>query len=211
MSALNQPCSLLLFPSIFCPSKWHSFDRQCYKQYCSGFAWDRVSFLRSSYQGVLITAEQRLHRVKAFSASPTTPPMSRLGVHEKVGGGTAGTVDPSYPRDIPCHATSCSACKARGRRRKGKMFRAMAFIFPNVCHMWWSPAFLEMAEQLPADGKQGMNSLFCFACRCSFWFTYQTVFNSTHGFSHLHLLVLSPIPLVRRETAAVWCLVAGWG
>ena len=48
--------------------------------------------------GVLVTAEQCLHRVKAFSASHTTPPASRLGVHEKLGGDTAGTADPNCPK-----------------------------------------------------------------------------------------------------------------
>ena len=45
-------------------------------------------------QDVLITAEQRLHRVKAFSSHPTTP-ASGLGVHKKLGGDTAGTADPN--------------------------------------------------------------------------------------------------------------------
>jgi len=35
------------------------------------------------------------HRVKAFSASYPTPPVSGLGVHKKLGGGTAGTADPT--------------------------------------------------------------------------------------------------------------------
>ena len=37
-------------------------------------------------------AEQCLHRGKAFSASHTAPPASRLGVRKKWGGDTAGTV-----------------------------------------------------------------------------------------------------------------------
>jgi len=43
-----------------------------------------------------------------------------------------------------------------------------------------------MAEQLPADGKQGLNSLFCFACVLGFCFTYLTVFISTHEFSQFY-------------------------
>ena len=40
------------------------------------------------------------------------------------------------------------------------MFGLMKFIFPDNQHAWWSPAFLEMGEHLPADEKQWMTSLF---------------------------------------------------
>jgi len=33
-------------------------------------------------------------------------------------------------------------------------FRVTAFVFPSNHDKQWSPAFLEMAEHLPADGKQ---------------------------------------------------------
>jgi len=56
-----------------------------------------------------------LHRVKAFSTPHICPPVSRLGVHENLGGGTAD------PREIPDHVTSCSAIKVGGR---GKFARA---------------------------------------------------------------------------------------
>ena len=46
-------------------------------------------------QGCLSYAEQRLYRVKAFSAPHTTPPASRLGAHKKLGRDTAGTADPN--------------------------------------------------------------------------------------------------------------------
>jgi len=39
-------------------------------------------------------AEQCLHSMKTFSASRTTLPASRLGVHKKLIGDTAGTADP---------------------------------------------------------------------------------------------------------------------
>ena len=44
------------------------------------------------------------------------------------------------------------------------MFGATAFVFPRHRYARRSPAFPEMAERLPANGKQRMNSLFCFAC-----------------------------------------------
>ena len=58
---------------------------------CFGFVLETALII----QGGLVTAEQCLHRVKAFSASHTTPPASRLGVHKKLGGDTVGTADPS--------------------------------------------------------------------------------------------------------------------
>jgi len=41
----------------------------------------------------IVCAEQCLHRVKAFSASLTTPPTSRLGMHKTLEEETAGTAD----------------------------------------------------------------------------------------------------------------------
>lgn len=39
------------------------------------------------------------------------------------------------------------------------MFRVLAFVFPSHHYGWWSPAFLGMAELLPAQGKLMMNFL----------------------------------------------------
>ena len=50
---------------------------------CFGFVLETVLIT----QYVFIRAEQHLHRVKAFSASHTTPPVRRLGVHKEVGRG----------------------------------------------------------------------------------------------------------------------------
>ena len=59
-----------------------------------------------------------------------------------------------------------------------------------------------MAEHLPADGKQWMNSLFCFACVHSFCFTYSTVFNSTHTFSHFYSPSSLPHPISVGDQAS---------
>ena len=50
---------------------------------------------------ILVIAEQFLNKVKAFSASHTAPPVSRMGVHKKLGGDTAGTADPNWPKGYP--------------------------------------------------------------------------------------------------------------
>ena len=105
-----------------------------------------------------------------------------------------GQLTPSDQRDIPYYMASCSAYKAGGRRRTGRLFGLMEFVFSSNYYAWWSPAFLEMAEHLPADGKWWRNSLFCFACMRSFCFIYSTVFISIHEFSHFYLLILCPIP-----------------
>lgn len=52
-------------------------------------------------------------------------------------------------------------------------------------------AFLEMAEQLPDNGKYWMNSLFCFARACSFCFIYET-FSQPMSFCSFTLPTLSP-------------------
>lgn len=44
---------------------------------------------------VLVIAEQCLHSAKAFSAAHAAPAARGLGVHEKLGGDTAGTADPN--------------------------------------------------------------------------------------------------------------------
>lgn len=48
------------------------------------------------------------------------------------------------------------------------MSGVMVFVIPRHCYMGWRPAFLEMAEHLPAGGKWGIDSLFCFVCVQSF-------------------------------------------
>lgn len=44
----------------------------------------------------LVIAEQCLHNVMVFSASPTALPVSVLGVHKRLRGETAGTDDPKW-------------------------------------------------------------------------------------------------------------------
>jgi len=41
-----------------------------------------------------------------------------------------------------------------GKKKEGGMFEGVAaFVFPSNHCVWWSPAFLEMAGHMPADGK----------------------------------------------------------
>jgi len=79
-------------------------------QVCADFGWGSVNFLHSSHYGAMfwicaensvdntgmffVIAERCLDRIKAFSAPHHALAASGLGVHRKVGGGTAGTADP---------------------------------------------------------------------------------------------------------------------
>ena len=48
--------------------------------------------------GMFLLLLSSAYSVKAFSASHTIPPVRRLGVHKKLGGDTAGTADPNWPK-----------------------------------------------------------------------------------------------------------------
>lgn len=116
---------------------------------------------------LLLLSKQHFHfhSAKAFSLCHSALLVGRLGVHQQLGGDTAGRAE---LRDIPYCMALCSAIKAR-ERKKGETSGFMAFVFPSNCHTWHSPAFLEMDEQLPTDQTEQTNSLFCFACADSFW------------------------------------------
>lgn len=60
--------------------------------------------------------------IKAFSAPHTTPAVTGLGVHEELGGDTAGTAAPGYPKghSIP-YSFMLSVNISWGRRRMGHL------------------------------------------------------------------------------------------
>lgn len=112
-------------------------------------------------------------------------------MHKNLGWDTARAADPWALWDIPHHRGSCSACKAEGRRKVGR-FGMMVFVFPNNCYKWWSPALLEMADDLmPAHGKQWINSLCCFACVGAFAFPIKLSSSQLTRFLAFSLLILS--------------------
>ena len=136
---------------------------------CFGFVLKTVLITQRcfSYCWAGLTQSQGLF---CFSPQPTS---------EQAEGGTRswegtqpGQLTPTDQKDIPDHMTSCLAYKAGGRRRNRGTFGVTTFVFPSHCYAWWSPAFLEMAEHLPAHGKLWMNSLVCFVCMCGICFTY---------------------------------------
>lgn len=66
-------------------------------------------------------------------------------------------------------------------------------------------------EQLPADGKWGINSWFCFPCMHSFRFTYQILFVSIHEFAHFYPSDSLPHPIVGSEIVTLCGIVVSLG
>jgi len=63
-------------------------------------------------------------------------------LNQSVGWGTRswegtqpGQLAATDQRDFLWHMTSCSAYKGGGRRKKGAVFRMMAFVFPSNCYI----------------------------------------------------------------------------
>ena len=135
---------------------------------CFGFSMKRTLIMQGcfSYWWAVLTQSQGLF---CFSLHAT---------REEAGGAQEawrGHSHDSWPRltqgifhAVWHHAQHIKLREEEGRGTNG----AMAFAFPCNPYMQWSPASLEMAEHLPADGQQGMNSFFCFACTRGFCFTY---------------------------------------
>ena len=64
---------------------------------CFGFVLETVLIIVGFVFviAVFVIAEQCLHSLRAFSASHSTPPVSRLGVHKELEGDKAGMADPN--------------------------------------------------------------------------------------------------------------------
>ena len=122
-----------------------------------------------------------------------------------------GQLTPTDQRDIPHHMASCSAYKAGGRRRKGGTFGVMAFVFPIHRYTWWSPAFLEMAEHLPANGSSEWIPCFVLLACTAFALPIKLSLTQPTCFLTFTLPILSLIPPGAGERAAGWCWAACWG
>jgi len=108
-------------------------------------------------------------------------PAGRVGMHKKMGGDSAGTSDPSWPKEysIPYNVLN--------NKNQGRCLQ----LFPSNCYAWWSPAFLGVAEHLPPDGKWWMNASFCFACERSFAFPIKLSLSQPTSFFTVTLPPLS--------------------
>jgi len=72
-----------------------------------------------------------LHRAKEFSAFNVALPMKGCRCTRSWEGMLPGQLTPNDQRDIPYYMVSCLAIKVGKRRRKGRMFEVMAFVFPR--------------------------------------------------------------------------------
>ena len=128
---------------------------------------------------------------------------------KKLEGDTARTADPNWSKAYSTASDVILSNKIWGKERT---FRVLVFVFPSKHYAWWSPAFLEMAEHLPANGKYWINSLFYFACtRIAVALLIKLSLSQATSFLTFTLLILSPIPPGGSEQVAVWGLVASWG
>ena len=85
---------------------------------------------------MLVIAEQYLHGVKAFSA-----PARRLGVHKKLGGDTARTADPNWPKACPAPYHVVLSIKSWGKKKEGGKFGVMPFCLPKSLLRVMEPCF----------------------------------------------------------------------
>lgn len=79
---------------------------------------------------------------------------------QEAGRGLSQDRRPKMTKGLLNIVLSSKSCVKEERR----MFEVMVFPLPSNCHVLWSPAFQEVTEHLPADGKHWMESLICFAC-----------------------------------------------
>lgn len=93
-------------------------------------------------------------------------PVCSLGMHEKLRGDITGTADLNWPKGypIPYYVILSNKRWERkvGRRWCSELQHLIAQICLSLPH-GVSSTFLEMADHLPGDGKQWINSLFLFA------------------------------------------------
>ena len=80
------------------------------------------------------------------------PASKGLGVHQELEGTQPGQLAQTDQRDIPHHVALCLAMTAGGKE-EGGMLGVVAFVFPRNHEVPRSPAFQELAEHLPMDGK----------------------------------------------------------
>lgn len=83
--------------------------------------------------------------------------------------------------------------------------------FPSNHYVCRSPDFQEAAKHLPANGKQKINSLFCFACACSLPSHIKLSWSWTTSGSHVCPSDSLPHPLEEWNKGLGRGLAASWG
>lgn len=128
---------------------------------------------------------------------------SRLGVHKKLGGDTTRTADRNWPKGYFLPNDIVISSKSLGKRRRKRGHSRLWHLFSQVTGVC-AEALLprEVAGHLPANGKQRINSLFCFPCMHSF----TSLIKLSLAQSILIFLFWFPLPSCQghSEQAAVW-------
>jgi len=136
------------------------FFRVARMRLCFGFVLETALITQGcfSYCWAAFTQSQSLF------GSSHRPASEWAGGAQESGRGRSQDSWPQLAKGI-LHATRHHARHTKlGKKEAGGHFGMMAFVFPSNRYPWWSPAFLEVAEHWPADGKWWINSLFWFAC-----------------------------------------------
>lgn len=98
---------------------------------------------------------------------PLCPPQHPGQGYPRSWGDTA-RVQPQQPQGSARPQGAMLSHGTEWKKHKVGAFKLLHFVFPSNIYIGWSPAFLEMAKHLAADGKQWMNFLFWFAWKCHF-------------------------------------------
>jgi len=104
------------------------FFVEAYIMLCYGFL---IKIVGLAHQW-LSCCREVLTQSQGLLCSLCCPASKELGLHKKLGGDRARTSDPSPTKGFS-HMTSCSAIKARLKKKGAGMFRMMAFVFPRNC------------------------------------------------------------------------------
>lgn len=94
-----------------------------------------------------------------------------------------GQMTPADQRNIPHEMVSCSACRAE-ERRKGRTFGVMEFVFPTHYFLMVRPCFPGWTAACPWEVLNEFPAFHCL--HAQLFFTYWTLFISTHAFSYFY-------------------------
>ena len=169
---------------------------------CFGFVLKKELIIQGcfSYCWAVLTQCQGLF---CFSHRPNS---EWAGGAQKAGKGHIQDADPNWPQGYSTPYDVMLSTKklgeAEGRGGCSELWSPDGRVMEPCCHgNGW----------MPAEGKQWMNSLFCFACMPSFFFTYETVFISAQKFSYFYRSGSVPQPTgAGSEGPVVWYLAADW-
>lgn len=147
---------------------------------------------------------------KAFSAFGTATLPEEAGGAWEVGRRHSWDRWPHLTKGILQTMWHCVSIWSVGKEEviMGRCLELMVFVSPSqLCVLW--PCSPGDGWNLPAHGKQWINSFFCFACVCSFCFPNETVFSSTHQFFAFYPYDSLPSPTgggLPEQLHGVWLL-----